>query len=549
MKDKYLYIVDMRFKQNSFDLSSYLKDIDANILSLTPYSSFLLKQAKKKFITFHDIVSIEEFHKNVFKEYKEFEEIFNDFKELSFLFRDFAFLITFEKYFNQLKSYLKLAKKENRQIFYLTDVDGIKREENCLLYKSCLFDNQYVDKIINIKNKDASFYKKNKLQNIFNTLKYKKDIFENIINKYILRKDTSLPYDMIHFLDVYNDLNPVTRKESIEKKQIFDFIGRVNKTIIDKKNSLFKNQYMKLLEDITIHLTKYDEKYIIIKPFSFLSRMQNYRQILINKKNSIPNIFMQHGSYLQENIFLKYNEIYPADINFVFNDFTKELFQNRGAKKIESVGSINFNYSIKEKKKKFDFLYITYCTGYSYTGVLINNFSHLVSTDTNNIYTRHKKIIELFGVKLKDKNICIKIQPGIMLETMLYIPFLELSQNYPNVTIEFSIPIQNLIPKSKYIISDYFSSEFINRELHYKRDIILFSGPPLCLPEETLEDMKKMFILVDTVDDLEEKVRNIENITKNRKRYDDIIEYYSSKKCDTKKLVTEILEKELNART
>ena len=37
----------------------------------------------------------------------------------------------------------------------------------------------------------------------------------------------------------------------------------------------------------------------------------------------------------------------------------------------------------------------------------------------------------------------------------------------------------------------YFSSEFINRELHYKRDIILFQGKPTPLPEETIEDMKK----------------------------------------------------------
>ena len=136
-----------------------------------------------------------------------------------------------------------------------------------------------------------------------------------------------------------------------------------------------------------------------------------------------------------------------------------------------------------------------------------------------------------------------------MTRTMLYIPFLELSKNYPNVTIEFSVPIQKLIPESKYIISDYFSSEFINRELHYKRDILLFNAAPLILPVETVDDMQKMFILVDTIDDLEEKIKNIEEITKNRPRYDDIIEYYSSKKCDTKKVVTEILEKELHART
>jgi len=257
---------------------------------------------------------------------------------------------------------------------------------------------------------------------------------------------------------------------------------------------------------------------------------------------------MQHGSYLQENIFLKYNEIYPADISFVFNDFTKKLFEKRGANKVYSVGSINFNYPIVDREKVFDFLYIVYCTSYSYSGVYVGSKINLLSMDANNIFNRHKAIIELFGTKFKDKKICIKIQPGIFMGTMMYVPFLELSKDYRNITIEFTVPIRELISKSKYIISDYFSSEFINRELHYKKDIILFQGSPLPLPEDTLEDMKKMFILVDTIDDLKEKVENIEEITNDRKRYDDIIEYYSSKKCDTKKVVTEILEKELNAR-
>ena len=128
---------------------------------------------------------------------------------------------------------------------------------------------------------------------------------------------------------------------------------------------------------------------------------------------------------------------------------------------------------------------------------------------------------------------------------MLYVPFLELSEKYKNINIEFFVPIKKLISKSKYIISDYFSSEFINRELHYKRDIILFKSAPLMLPVETIKDMSKMFILVETVDDLAEKVKDIENITKDRLRYDDIIEYYSSTKCDTKKVVKEILEKNI----
>ena len=143
-----------------------------------------------------------------------------------------------------------------------------------------------------------------------------------------------------------------------------------------------------------------------------------------------------------------------------------------------------------------------------------------------------------------DKKICFKMQPGILTGTQLYIPLLELSKEFNNITIEYSTPISHLIEKSKYIISDYFSSEFINREIHYKKDIILFKSGPLVLPEETIEDMKKMFILVESVNDLKEKIENIEEITKNRKRYNDIIEYYSSKKCDTKKMVSNILKKE-----
>ena len=285
-----------------------------------------------------------------------------------------------------------------------------------------------------------------------------------------------------------------------------------------------------------------------INPFTFLSKNQNYLEILLYKENKIPKIFMQHGSYLHENIFLKYNEIYPADINFVFNDFTKRLFEKRGAKKVYSVGSLNINYPIIEKKRVYDFLYITYCSSYSHAGVYIGSESHLLSADGNNIFNRHKEIIELFGTKFKDKTICIKIQPGIFTGTIMYVPFLELSKKFKNITIEFSIPLGALIEKSEIIISDYFSTEFINRELHYKRNIILFQGLPIPLPKEIIEDMEKMFILVETIEDLETKIINLEEITKNRKRYPDIIEYYSSKKCDTKKIVTNILKKELHGR-
>jgi hypothetical protein len=260
----------------------------------------------------------------------------------------------------------------------------------------------------------------------------------------------------------------------------------------------------------------------------------------------------QHGSYLYHTNNKKIEDLYEVEIqntsiNFVFNEYTKKLVENLGAKKVYSVGSILFNTPIKERKKEYDFLYIT--QGHDYTGNVqyVDFQNSLHSVDGYELYQRHKNIIHLFGTKFKDKKIIIRVHPTVVTDGV-YVPFWELAEPYSNITIDVSIPIHTLIEKSKYIISDYFTTEFINREVHYKRDIILFQGAPTPLPEETVEDMKKIFILVDTVEDLEEKVKNIEKITKNRPRYDDIIEYYSSKKCNTKKVVTEILKEELNER-
>ncbi|MEA2016997.1 MAG: hypothetical protein U9N59_01005, partial [Campylobacterota bacterium] len=425
---------------------------------------------------------------------------------------------------------------------YISDVENTN---NKLLEENYFASSDLIDELILVSNKDKDFYKKNNYLDKYSKIRYSKNLFSKVISKYILKDKLSLAYDMSNFNNLFSKIKPIETNNMLDEKEVNELIVEVDSIIND---TFFYERYKSIVEIFKTKFKNINRTSAKIKAFSFLSNYSKYIELLSNKANNIPNIFIQHGSYLQENIFLKYNEIYPADINLVLNDFTKDLFEKKGAKQVYSIGSINFNYPIIQQKDEYDFLYITYCTSYSYTGTYVGSEVNNLSVDANNIYTRHKQIIELFGTKFKDKKICIKIQPGIMLGTMLYIPFLELSEKYKNVTIEFSVPIQKLIQKSKYIISDYFSSEFINRDLHYKRDIILFNTAPLPLPKGTIEDMKKMFILVDTVNDLEDKVLNIEDITKNRKRYDDIIEYYSSKKCDTKQVVTEILEKELNGR-
>jgi len=542
LRGKKLFIVDVRFKQKNLNLSKYLSK-DSDILSLNPYSSYMLSEEGKSFITFHDLISIQEFHKKVFYQYSRFEELFKNFSNFSFLFRDFAFLITYEEYIKELYKYIKNLKKENIKIVYISDIENSK---NNFLEANYFANSDLVDELILVSNRDKNFYKKNNYKSKYSKIRYTKSLFSKVISKYILKNKLSLPYDMSNFNDLFNEIKPIAINNKFDENEINKLIVKIDSII---NGTFFYEEYKSIAEFFKTKVKNTNKTSTKIQVFSFLSNHSKYIELLSNKANNIPNIFIQHGSYLQENIFLKYNEIYPADINLVLNDFTKNLFEKRGANQVYSIGSINFNYPIIQQKEEYDFLYITYCTSYSYAGTYIGNKESSVFADANNIYERHKIIIELFGTKFKDQNLCIKIQPGIMTATMLYIPFLELSKNYPNVTIEFSVPIQKLIPKSKYIISDYFSSEFLNRELHYKRDIILFNATPLILPEKTVDDMQKMFILVDTVEDLEEKVKSIEAITKNRPRYDAIIEYYSSKKCDTKKVVTEILEKELYART
>lgn len=546
MRDKILYIVDIRFKQKKFNISKHI-DENSEVLSLTPYSSFLLDRENIEYITYHDIISIKAFKDNVLEEYRQIENIFNNYMEYLFIFRDIAFVKTFEIYLIELFKFLNSKKIMKYKIIYITD----SRYSNSGLIsdnsQSYIYLYDKMDKVIEINSKNNLFYKKYYIYNKLSLLFYKKNILKSLYRRFV--DNIELVYDNRNYKNIYLELNEFDVLTKLNTEGDIDsFVEKINALLIEKNDiKELPKLYSNILDNFSNGIN-YSNTNATIKlhPFTFLSKMKNYINVLLYAKNNIPKVFMQHGSYVNENIFLKYNEIYPADINFVFNDFTKKLFEENGAKKVYSVGSIDFNYPIVEKKKKYDFLYIAYCTSYSYSGVQIFSGNNILSIDGENIYKKHKKIVELFGEILFDKSICIKLQPSIT-SSMLYVPLIELSDKYSNVTIEFFRPISHLIEVSRYIISDYFSSEFINRELHFKKDIILFNDF-LVILKDMFDDMEKMFILVDTIDDLKEKILNIEEITKDRTRYDEIIEYYSSKKCDTKEVITQILEKELNAK-
>jgi|AntRauTorcE11897_2_1112592.scaffolds.fasta_scaffold02349_2 hypothetical protein len=530
-----LLIVDIRSKQKKINIEKYVLR-NTCVLSLNPYSSFLLSNENIDFIKFHDLISLSEFREKVFREYTKTEEVFKSFDDFSFLFRDAAFFITYDVYVKELIDYIETVKKNKIKVHYISDKDS---HEEKWVNSNFFSSNNLIDRFITVSCQDKGFYFFNSWLEKINRVRHTRNVLKRLISRYFTKKDMCLPSDMANFNDYFYKMGKITARKKIDEGVINNLAKELDKVFVD---NIFSSELKKIIERIKSNLKKSDEITGKIKPFSFLSNTKKYVEFLVNKENNIPNIFIQHGSYLQENIFLRYNEIYPASLNLVLNDFTKELFEKRGAKRVHAIGSIKFNYAIVENRKKYDYLYITYCTSYNYAGTYIGNKEINVSADADNIYERHKKVIELFGTRFKEKKICIKIQPGIMTGAMLYVPLMELSKKYSNVTIEFSTPIQKIISHSKYIISDYFSSEFINREIHYKRDIILFKGAPTRMPQEIIEDMNKMFILVETIQDLEHKVERIKDISMNRVRHRDIIEYYSSKDCDTKRIVPRILD-------
>ncbi|MFK5974985.1 MAG: hypothetical protein QM493_00630 [Sulfurovum sp.] len=543
LRDKFLYIVDIRFKQKKFNISTYI-DKNSEVLSLSPYSSFLLDRDNIEYITYHDIISIEVFKDKVLAEYRKIEYILNNYREYIFIFRDIAVIKTFEIYLAELFEFLDSKKMMKYKIVYITDS---KHANNSVISdnsQSYIYLYDKIDKIVELNYKVNFFYKRYLIYSKLSLLFYKKNILKSLYRRFVNKLE--LMYDNRNYKKVYLELEEFDILTKLDTIKDIDSFAKKMKSLLIEKNTIkeLSKQYSNILDNFSSSINYSNTNPTIrLHPFTFLSKMNNYMEILLYGKNKIPKIFMQHGSYFHENIFLKYGEIYPADINFVFNDFTKKLFEDRGAKKVYSVGSIDFNYPILEKEKEYDFLYITYCTSYSYSGLQIFSEDNIISVDGENIYTRHKIIIELFGERLTDKSICMKFQLNIT-SNMLYVPFIELSDRYSNVTIEFFKPISDLIGVSKYIISDYFSSAFINRELHFKRDIILFDYF-LLVSDDMFDDMSKMFILVNSIDNLKEKILNIEKITKNRKRYDNIIEYYSSKKCNTKNIVSDIIKKEL----
>lgn len=515
------------------------KNEDAVFLPITPYATYMCELFDLNYINFHQFITQEKCRDELYNisfEYKEILEAGDT--SLGIYYKSLQLL----SYFYYLYSIIKILqeyKNQNYKIELVTDrIELLKVDKfNILDNNLSLINNIFI--FDNVQR-----FEKVKINKISSMVRYLNKInFTNFKKLYKKFQKVKLSYDWMF-------VSPKIKKIEYKYNFTSKSIGKELLAFIKNKFNFEDAINQVFIKNLKLNIS---DSGITTNYFTFPSGNKFYEMICLKSLNE-KILMLQHGSYYyhyphkHKSYNLQINEVKFSDINFVFNDYTKKLFEDLGSKEVHSVGSILFNQPIKDRKKEFDFLYITQVHDYMGNLQYVDFPNSLHSFDGCELYQRHKNIIKLFGTKFKDKEIIIRVHPAVV-STGVYVPFWELAEPYSNITIDVSIPIHTLIEKSKYIISDYFTTEFINRELHYKRDIILFQGAPTPLPENTVEDMQKMFILVETVDDLKEKVSNIETITKDRPRYNDIIEYYSSKKCNTKKVVIEILKKELDART
>ena len=529
---KRIVFVDVRNKlDNENELSSHLVESDL-IVPLTPYSCYLMDKIEYPFKLFSELICNKDFRNEVLADYRHLENVFlkNNLESYLFLLKEFAKYITFDRYIRIVQSYINKSES-----VYISNFNS--REEfgtNAPLSDFLSFCSEVKLSV------DGQTYKRNKFKLLISEFKSKSflELVEKIRKK--LANESFYVYDNTLNVRDYKKI-AISTKARIEHAEFLKLLPDIIGSI--KLNTRVENILHKEILDF-LSYRKSMPHYI---PFMFLNGTSMCSRFLIYKDNKIPTIFFQHGSYVHENYFLKYNEVLPADINFVFNEYTKKAFEDIGAKEVHVVGTKNYNKPLRKRSYKFDFVYITYCTAYNYSGFYVGSEYNLVSPVAENIFKRHKEVIDLFGLRFPDKKICIKVQPGILTGQMLYIPLIEYSERYGNVTIVFDEPLHVLIEKSRNIISDYYSSEFSNKNILIEKNIILLTDI-ITLPNmQVVEELKNIMFLVHDFCEIDKTIEKVESSFRDEisNKSQEVINKYSSKDLNTKLIVRNIINKKL----
>jgi len=518
--------IDLRKKiKDEASIADLLVGFD-EVVSLTPYSTYILEKLNTKFNNFSSLVSDAHMHSKVIDKYKRIESLEN-FAKLGrsrYILSELAQYISFDSYLEVVSEHVARGKS-----CYVSDSKrkGLFSVETSL---SAFID---FDSVIDIE-RDNRFYTLNLLRF---TVKRPMESIKKLVKFFL--KDNQCTHDNKSFCRKYKS-KKINIKKHFSNKNIVNFL-------LDECGFLIKNQALRKVYEQEFSVDDENIKAGRYRPFIFLHSKQMFHRFELYKQNDIPVIMMQHGSYVNENYFLKYNEATSADINLVFNSFTKSLLESQGANRVYNVGSLLFDKKLKVRAKQHDFLYITYCARYSYSGALNASERSILSTTGENMFIRHREVIEFFGEHCPDLKLCIKVKPGIFLGGQMYVPLKEIAEKYPNVTVDYTSDLFCLIEKSKYIISDYFSSEFSSKNVIESKDIIIFDDILKFVNNEVENDMKAMFMVVSSVSEMAAMVRKIdfykEKASSSKSKV--LVNKYSTDGKDTRKLVNEIIDKYL----
>lgn len=508
-----LVLVYFEEKQNKLSLPEEVIDESSTIVSLSPYSNYLLDCAGVNYLDLYELVDEVKYRTRVTSAYNSLELLLEKYSNFSFAFYELSFLITRAEFYDVFSR--AIAGKE---LIIISDADVDSFNDKYPVDKA-----KKVVKYSRVDNLDRFFYFK--YHSICRISQLCGDLFTKLMSLLKFGKGIKdYKYDNRYYYSVFRNVSFEKTPQNITLEELDCFLSDLSKFIAryndhEKTKVLFE----RLLERIHTAFKSVSE--IKFKPFTFLSSAKDYENVFSLKRQGLPIFITQHGGYLHPSVSLKYSEILPADVNFVFNEFTKDLFENQKARNVNVIHSRLFNKKVRDSSGKYDFLYITFCSSY-HSGIgSVSSSETSVPNNYRDIYYRHSEVIQLFGNVFKDKKLCIKLHPQIILGKQ-YVPLLELASKYDNVDIKFSGNVDELVNASDIIISDYFSSNFINRNIHLKRNIILFTGRYLSIPREHFYDLQKIFLIVNNITEFESAIRNTPKtvIDKNL----DIINYYSS---------------------
>jgi len=225
--------------------------------------------------------------------------------------------------------------------------------------------------------------------------------------------------------------------------------------------------------------------------------------ISIANKKKIPNMFLQHGLYIQNEKFDKYIPILPilpldGSKHLVWGDVLEDFIIKHGGKKEEiiKIGSPRYDKFFKENKKEKSNIVLLAANGFFH-----NNCK---GTDTNTFIRMENFVKKIFEIvkKYPEKKIIVKLHPGKVSFDMKSL----IQEIDPSIEVFQNENILELLEKVDVMISLNYSTVVL--------DAIILEKPTLVLlPED--QNFENEIPLKEGVTLVTSDINELENMIKN----------------------------------